>query len=330
MPLDEDVTDELNDDSVAIDDVDASKEAEQSTPADSSAAKDVNKPEGEDTLSVVRDVVGKERAKPEAASSADSVEAGKEPGAKATTKEPDNENYSDVPFNKHPRFQGLLGELKELRPDAQRYRNVETFISEQGLDAAEAADTLRLAGLAKTNPAAAWKELLPWVQKVAEAAGELLPTDLKQMVSEGKMTPEAAAEVSRARAQVKSTEAHTAWSQQRAEQSRMEQARTSILTAAQSWETERRSRDPNFTAKLPAIRKEVVWLQDQEGKPNTPEGVRAQLQKAYEAVAPAAKPAPRPRPAIRPLPGGQVNGNIRPEASSTLDIVRQVAERRAG
>jgi len=330
MPLEEDVTDELKDDSVQNDDVDASKEAEQSTKAESSPAEDVSKPEAKDTLSVVRDVVGKERPEAEAASSADSVEAGEKTGAKATTKEPDNENFSDVPFNKHPRFQSLLGELKDLRPDAQRYRNVETFISEQGLDANEAADTLRLAGLAKTNPAAAWKELLPWVQKVAEAAGELLPTDLKQMVSEGKMTPEAAAEVSRARAQVKSTEAHTAWSQQRADTARTEQARTAILTAASSWETERRSRDPNFTAKLPAIQKEVVWLQAKEGKPNTPEGVRAQLQKAYEAVATVAAPAPRPRTAIRPVTGGQVSGNVRPETSSTLDIVRQVAERRAG
>jgi hypothetical protein len=330
MPPETEVTDELEDELVQNDDVDASKEAEQSTQAESSTAEDVSKPEDKDTLSVVRDVVGKDREKSEAASSADSDEAGEKPGAKATTKEPDNENYSDVPFHKHPRFQDLLGRVKTLEPDAQRYKNVETFISEQGLDANEAADTLRIAGLAKTNPAAAWKELLPWVQKVAEAAGELLPADLKQMIDEGKMTPEAAIEVSRSRAQVKSTEALTAFNRQREETRQHENARTAILGAAETWESERRSRDPNFTAKLPAIQKEVLWLQAKEGKPNTPEGVRAQLQKAYEAVATVAAPAPRQRQAVRPVTGGQVNGNVRPEVTNTMDVVKQVMARRAG
>jgi hypothetical protein len=310
-----------------IDDVDASTPAEQSTPAESSPATDVKKPEGEGTLSVVRDVVDKSRAKPAEASSAEGVEPGEKPGAK-TPKELDNENYTDVPFNKHPRFQKVLGELRESKADAQRYQNVQTFIDNIGLDAKEAADTLRIGGLIKTDPVTAWKELLPIVQKVAIAAGEMLPDDLKQMVAEGKMPREAAIEVSRSRAQVSTVTARTEWEQQRSQERQATEARNAIQGAVTSWESERRARDPNFEAKMPAIQKEVLWLQAKDGRPTTAEGVRAQLQKAYEAAVPP-QAAAAPRQAKRPVTGGQVS-NVQPEIKSTKDAIEAVLARRQG
>lgn len=310
------------------DDVDAGTPAEQSTPAESSTATDGKKPEAEGTLSVVRDVVDKSRVKAEVASSAEVVEPGKEPGAK-TPKEPDNENYTDVPFHKHPRFKEVLGKLKTLEPDAQRYRNVQTFIDNVGLSAEEAASTLKIGGLIKTDPVAAWKELLPIVQKVAIAAGEMLPDDLKQQVAEGKMPREAAIEVSRSRAQVSTVTARTQWEAERLQERQATEARTAIQGAVTSWESERRARDPNFDAKLPAIQKEVLWLQAKDGRPNTAEGVKAQLQKAYEAAVPPAQAAPR-RQSVRPVTGGQVNGNVQPEIKSTRDAIDAVLARRQG
>ncbi|TIU45632.1 MAG: hypothetical protein E5W35_35815, partial [Mesorhizobium sp.] len=182
-----------------LDAADASKEAEQSADANSSTATDAKTAE-KDTLSVVRDVVDA-RAEQSAASSADSAEAGQKPGA-AAPKEPDNENYTDVPFHKHPRFQHVVSELKTARIDQQRYQNVENFLQEQGLSGDEAAGLLRIGGLIKTNPAEAWKEMKPVVEKVLIAAGELLPADLKAMVDRGEMKPEVALEVSRSRAAV--------------------------------------------------------------------------------------------------------------------------------
>lgn len=299
--------------------------------AESSTATDASKPAVENTLSVVRDVVGK-REDTAAASSAESVEQGQKPGA-ATTKEPDNENFTDVPFHKHPRFQGLVSELKETRVDAERYRNVTTFIEENGLSADEAAGLLQIGGLIKTNPAEAWKRMQPVVQQVLQAAGELLPDDLKQLVQEGKISPEGAMEVSRSRAAVKSTEFRQEFQQQRQLTRQQTEARQSNLGAVHSWESERRSRDPNFDAKMPAIEDKVIVLQAREGRPTTPEGVKAQLQKAYDAVSAAYTPPATPRqarPAIRPITGGQVTGSVRPEINTTLDAVRAVVGRRAG
>ena len=179
----------------------------------------------------------------------------------------------------------------------------------------------------------AWKAMKPTVQKVLEAAGELLPEDLKAMVADGKLTREGAMEVSRSRAAVKSTEARTEFDRHRAETRQQTDARNANLGAVNSWEADRRSRDPNFDAKMPAIQKEVLWLQAKEGRPNTPDGVKVQLQKAYDAVSAAyTPPAPvrQQRPAIRPVTGGQVNGSVRPEVSTTHDAVRAVLARRTG
>jgi len=332
---------ELENDAAEIDTVDAVTDeadalngAEPSASAESSAAEDVSKPEGEETLSVVRDVVDG-KSKPAAASSADGAEGGQQPGAKATKepKEPDNENFTDVPFHKHPRFQEVVSKLKTAEIDAQRYRNVETFIDEQGLSGDEAAGLLQIGGLIKTNPAEAWKRMQPVVQKVLIAAGELLPDDLKQMVSEGKMTPESALEVSRSRAAVTSIEARTQFDQKRLETRQQADQRNAIQGTVSSWQTERKSRDPNFEAKMPALQREIAWLQAREGRPNTPEGVKAQLQKAYDAVSAAYTPpaTARKKPAIRPITGGQAaSGNARPEINDTLDVVQSVIARRAG
>lgn len=315
----------------ALDAADASKEVEQSADANSSTATDVSKAESKDTLSVVRDVVDG-RSKPEAASSADSAEVDPKTGA-AATKEPDNENFSDVPFHKHPRFQHVVSELKTARVDQERYRNVESFLSEQGLSGNEAADLLVIGGLIKTNPAEAWKQMKPVVEKVLIAAGELLPEDLKAKVTAGEMKPEVALEVSRSRAAVQSTQARVDFDKQRLESRQQVEARNSILGSVSSWEAERKLRDPNFDAKQPALQREIAWLQTKDGRPNTPDGVRAQLQKAYDTVS-AAFVAPAPvrqqRPAIRPVTGGQVNGSVRPEIKTSLDAVNAVLSRRAG
>lgn len=331
MPPELENTEEVETTSQVTDEADASKEAEQSADAQSSSAEDVSEAEV-DTLSVVRDVVG---AKDETAvaSSAESGEAGNA-GDDATakdTKEPDDENFSDVPFNKHPRFQQVLGRLKTAETDAQRYRNVESFIDEQGLSGEEAAELLRVGGLMKTDPVKAWPLMQPLVQKVLIAAGEVLPEDLKTKVQAGEMSRDVALEVSRNRARLQSVEAQREFETHRATTRQETDARSAVLGTVSSWEADRRVKDPNFAAKMPALEKEIAWLQAKEGKPNTPEGVKAQLQKAYDAVSAAYQPpTPVKKPPVRPVTGGQVNGSVRPEINSSMDAVQAVLARRAG
>ena len=310
---------DLDDDQIG----DLSDDAGSSTAADETQ---------KDTLSVVRDVVaaGQEAPPEEPGSSPDGEEA-----TVATTDEKtaDDENYTDVPFHKHPRFQHLLREKKAAEVDAVRYRNVEAFLERSNLDAAEAADGLEIMGLAKTDPVAAWERIKPWVEKVAIAAGVIMPSDLQEKVQQGLMTREAAIEVSRARAQVQSAQTREQLQRQQAERRSQTEAQQAIVNAATSWEADRQAKDPNFAAKLPALQRELAYLHATEGRPNTPQGVKEQCDRAYAAVnaafrppAPAAQPARKP--AVRPVTGGQVAGNTVAEPKSTLDIVR--AHRRSG
>ena len=291
--------------------------------ADSSPATGEESSEAE-TLSVVRDVVGDEEEAPaeEQASPAEGEEAEPEAGDDAPeAKEQDDEDYTDVPFHKHPRFQQLLRKAKTYEEDAKRYQNVQSFIDQHGLQAEEAAELLVIGGLMKTNPAEAWRRMKPAVQKVLMAAGEVLPDDLKERVQKGEISPQAALEVSRLRAQQSSMETMRAFEQQRQEQMRLQEMQTRLQQTAASWEQDRRAKDPNFDAKYDALLDGVYALQRREGIPTTPEGVRDQLTRAYKAITlpAAAKPRPAPKPTNA---SGQVAGNQRPAGQTTLDIIR--------
>jgi cell division protein ZapA (FtsZ GTPase activity inhibitor) len=325
-PLDDNIADLEPSADLTLDDQGAAVSTAKPDQAASSPATGEN--DDLDLLNVVRDVV-KDRA-PTASPAEGEEDKGLDAG---TPKKDDDENYSDVPFNKHPRFQQLLRKSKAFETDAIRYQNVQTFLDKEGLSANEAADALVIAGLMKTNPAQAWAELQPTLQKLAVAAGVILSDDLQQRVQRNELSHAAALEISRATARASSVEAAQSFQEQRRQQQERTSYAQSITSAAQEWEQDRQLKDPNFAAKQDLLMKEVAYLQVKEGKPTTPDGVRAQLQKAYKATnasfrppVPAA-PAPQARPAIRPVMGGQVAGNQRPAAMSTLDIVR--ANRRA-
>lgn len=310
---------DLDDDQIG----DLSDDAGSSTAADETP---------KDTLSVVRDVVA-------AAREEQTEEPGSSPdGGEATVdatgeKSADDENYTDVPFHKHPRFQHLLREKKSAEIDAVRYRNVEGFLERNSLDAAEAADGLEIMGLAKADPVAAWERLKPWVEKVAIAAGVIMPSDLQQKLQNGEMSRDAAIEISRMRAQVQSNETRQQLQETQAQRRAQTDAQQAIIGAAQSWESDRQTKDPNFAAKMPALQRELAYLHATEGRPNTPQGVKEQCERAYKAVNSAFRP-PQPtqqtqrKPAVRPVTGGQVAGTTAAEPRSTLDIIR--ANRRSG
>lgn len=287
--------------------------------------------EGSDILNVVRDVVDERKEKPEtAASPAEGSETGEGAGEQPPAKEVDNVGYTDVPFHKHPRFQTLLKERNENVTDAGRYRNVQRFLDDSGMSADEAANGLTIMAQAKVDPVGAWNAIKPWVQKLLVAAGEVIPDDLQARVASGELTRDAALEIGRHRATAESVKSSQSFKEAQAEQRGKRELADKLVSTATGWETERKARDPNFAAKIVPLQKEIAYLHQQEGKPNTPEGVLDQLTRAYKAVNESFRPAAPAvkRPAIRPITGGQVAQNIRSDPKSTLDIVR--ANRRTG
>jgi hypothetical protein len=309
------------------DEADALTGAEQSADALSSSAEDVSKPVEKDTLSIVRDVVGADKTAE--ASSAEAEKDGKLPAEAAPQEE--QEEFSELPFHKHPRFKEVLTKLKTAETDATRYRNVETFIADQGLGAEEAADLLRIGGLMKTNPVEAWKIAKPTIQKLLIAAGEVLPDDLRQRRENGELTNDAALEISRSRAALQAGQIHREFETSRTQTRQTQELGEAILSTVVSWEADRKVRDPHFEAKMPLIQKEVTWLQATKGRPNTPLAVQAQLEEAYKNVSDVYRPtrAVAQKPAVRPIPSGQPAANVQPaKPKTTLDIIKSVVAQR--
>lgn len=324
--------DENTDRASSADQLDATvTETTETATANSSDATPSDNGDG-DLLSVVRDVVAKGETKTETpASQAETAEETVEPEPEEELSEdPSDDELARYSSKTRRRIKQLLTERNAFKNDAQLYRNVQNFIDSQGLTAEETADGLIIMGLAKTDPAEAWRRIKPFVQNLLVASGEVLPDDLKTMVQRGEISGQAALEVSRSRAAVQSTQARQQFERQQGERARRQQAAASLAQVATTWEAERRRADPNFDAKMEPLMDRVYGLQRREGVPNTPEGVRAQLEKAYRSLAAPAAPkpaAPAPRQPITPIRGGQVAGNTAGDPGGLMDIIKSRGRR---
>ena len=286
----------------------------------------------DDTLSIVRDVV--QPKSEEAASPAEQEAQAEQPTDAEPTKEHDD-SYTDVPFNKHPRFQTLLKERNEFKQDAARYRNVQTFMDSNGITAEEAADGFDVMAKLKTDPHAAWEKLKPIVQNLLTVIGEVLPNELAQRVEAGELSREAAFEISRAQAKATSVENRQSFFEQQTARRMAEKHAQSLYDAASDWEGDRKLKDPNFASKFDALQKELVFIHHREGKANTPDGVRDQLNRAYKAVtvaAPAPAPAPQRKQPItsQATSSASASSSTAPKPASTLDIIRAERAKRTG
>lgn len=309
---------------VDLDDGASGGESTASSPAQS---------EDKDLLSVVRDVVDESRQS-DPASQADEREAtGQQADGSQTENAQDGDEFKDVPFNKHPRFQQLVKERNAFKENAQRYDNLQTFLKETGVRDEEAADALQIVALSKHNPAKAWEQIKPWVQSLIVAAGEVLPEDLQNRVAQGEMPRDVALEMARLRATQQSTQHAQEWQRQRAEETAREQQVAQLRNTAQSWEASRRASDPDFEKKLPHLQREIAFRHRQGDVPNTPEGVQQQLEDVHRTISAELRQfvAPsRHRPNVKPVMGGQVATDARPQPRSMLEVVEgAVSEMRA-
>lgn len=297
-------------------------------PGSETGAEPSTAPAGEkkDLLSVVRDAVQPKAGEPASPSGQGTGGQPEGEAAEGTQepKAPDNESYSDVPFNNHPRFKQLIAERNRYREPARQYGQMQEFLQANAMTAEEAADAWIIAAMMKTDPAGAWDRLKPMVQDLLQRAGHVLPEDLRQRVAQGQMTKEAAIEVSRARASVATTQQQVQFREQQQARQVQNQTVAAVKTAVSEWETTTRARDADFDAKQEALLKEVHWLQRNEGVPRTPAEAVAQVKKAYDAVnKTVTKPAPRPSQQRQTTQGRTTSGQPTTAPKTMLELVQQ-------
>jgi hypothetical protein len=282
-------------------------------------------------LSVVRDAVQptKDAADPSPASASDHQAA--------KSAEPDNEAFADVPFHNHPRFRELIQQRNDLRAPAESYRKIEAFLVENAIEPKEASDALNWTALMKRDPEQAWAQIKPVIQDLLLTIGEVLPPDLRAQVQSGQLPADVAKALAKERAKATIAQGQLSYRDKQTEAQRKRQEtdaasekHAAVVAAARAWDTAKRTgpnKDPDFAKKERRLKSEVLLLQREDGIPDTPEGVKAQLDKALRAVnAEFAAAVPR-RPGITPVTGGSVSGSPRAQPKSILEVVQSVGAR---
>lgn len=270
--------------------------------------------------------------------------SGEEPGsteAKEATDPTDGELAEMKPAIRK-RIQTLLGqraaarqEAEGFRGDADSYRTIRQYMSDNRLQDEEAAELFKLGADLKSGDPVRLKafidRVMPRLQFAREAIGEALSTDLSGQVDAGEMTEAAARELSQARHARAIAEARTQEAQAQVQTQNNLGRHTQVQAAVATWHQQTRTADPDFDLKLDAMKLAAQVIVSKRGLPPTPELAVAYAKEAYaEATAMVRKLQPRPA-ATRPTPTQDTTSasrtGARPAPTSIEDAVKQAFER---
>lgn len=243
------------------------------------------------------------------------------------------EDYTDVPFNKHPRFKELIREknsykarASEYESDANQYRQIQQFMNARQLSAEEVAEGLMLMAEMKSgDPAKAYDQLSKKLDQLAPFAGKKLPQELEERVEQGYVDRETAQQLyyQQMRASQQAALAQQQLSKQR--QLEQQQKMTSMVDSVSAWETATREKDPDFDLKADLVKDRVRAHFAQHGMPKSSEEALAISMQAYDRVTEALRKVQTPKQPVRSAVGGRTNGAASPEPQNLLDVVRRAA-----
>lgn len=298
--------------------------------ADSTPAGNESVDAREGLLAVVQDAVQPKDDKQVSASQADEGTTSDQDaqssdgGEPATPAARSDDEFADVPFNKHPRFQQLVRQRNEFRQGHEQYQQIQKFLDDNGLSADAAAEMLQIGALMDRNPAKALEMLRPRLQKLVQEAGAILPQDLQDDVRQGRITKERAQEIAQLRAKQQSAQRDTDFQRQQEERRRQMQLQDNMRTAAVQWQESTRLKNADaFTAAAEEeLMREIAFRHARGDKPKDPEGVREQLDDAWKAVQKRLVPPASPKKPIHPVRGGRAPATQTSEPKSILDIVQ--------
>lgn len=235
------------------------------------------------------------------------------------------------------RIAKLLSQRKEarleadaLRPDAENYRAVRTFMTENQLEDKEVAQLFQAGAALKSGTPEGMKQFLeiagPMVQMALEATGQALPADLQAQVDVGDMTEEAARTVAQSRHTAAAAQAQAQRAQAQVQSRQQVDRQTAIANAVGVWTQRIKSTDPDFDRKADAVKRVSQALVAERGLPRTPEEATAMAQEAYDEATRLLRAANPPRP-TRPQPStshaSTHRSAVKSAPQSLSDIVSQ-------
>ena len=181
---------------------------------------------------------------------------------KATTEEKKEDDKGPVPYDRFAEVNKAKNEAEEqvaaLKGKADAQDQVIAFCTEAGISGSEFEWLLNLGKAIKTDPASAWKQLSPIVERLQTFQGERLPADLQAAVDSGEMTLPMAKRLAAAEGQQQFSTAR------RAEEQKLQAQRSQEATAAQVKQT--------FNSWLESKQKLIPEFR-KKGEANSPDGM---------------------------------------------------------
>lgn len=270
-------------------------------------------------LAVVRDAVApKDKdAAPAAAKPAEAVkDAASDPAAKPAPPDADADPSDAELAAYKPNARKYIAKLSTrarqarealdaVQPELTAHRELVGYLERHQL-AAE--DVNLLLGVGAALRRGDYKAFLdgiePYRQVARQSLGLEVSPDLREQVDEGTISEQAAQELTRTRLEAARHKVEADTQTQRNTTREAEAGRSQMRDAVQSWETQLRSRDPDYALKEALVLRTSQALLAELGTPRSPQDAVQLAQRAYDEVTAQfarARPAPQ---ATRPTPNG--------------------------
>lgn len=225
-----------------------------------------------------------------------------------------------------------LQELRGLRPAAEQYEKVQTFMDEHGLQAEDVARGYTLMAMAqraqrgdKQAAQLFLKEIEPLRSVFLELTGEAVSDDLRPRVESAELDEPTAKSLTQARAENRALEADRRAREEAAQEQARAELAGKLRTAVTEWDAQTRSRDPDYSSKEPLVIERMKAIVAAEGAPTSPQDAVKLAERAYQDTnGRLASFVPKPRPTA---PNPPAAGASRPSALPPPTSLREVAER---
>jgi hypothetical protein len=238
------------------------------------------------------------------------------------------EAQPDLPFHNHPRWKAMIAERESLKPAAEQYGKITSFMQTNGLTPQEMAEGMTVMALMKTNPAAAYQQMQGYVANLARFTGDVLPPELKAKVDEGLTDPETAKRLAQLEAEREFSYARQVEQQQQyqAQQEAFAQQQAAdnsqqMVSAVMRWEQAERAKDPDWAQKYEMVQDRVKALLTQQPARNPSDAIQI-AQRALADVNARLRPLAGRTMPLRNAASSLSSASATPAPRSLADLVR--------
>lgn len=236
-----------------------------------------------------------------------------------------------LPFHKHPRWQELRGQLKNITQERDTFKsghdafvNMTSFVEQAGLSREEVNEGFEIMRLMKHEPENALKKILPHVATLRTFLGQVddndLPNDLREKVDNGYLDDESAKEIALLRAR----QANTEQASQTARAAAVRQQVGETAQAVDAWERRWQASDPDYEKKHRRVeeRFELAIMKAGGFMPRAKaiellETIRKDVDGEFASI------MPKPREIRRPQGGDGNSTGAAPQPKSLIEAMQQ-------